>query len=610
MRDDTGVGGVFVRTRITNGPWLRGRILSSLRWPASVALVVMAAALGLASIPVGGGDRPHDMTPRVVEVRVAETVDDAEESASGRVTRHSSDLEFVVDGSDQVVGIRFVGVEVPAGVTITRAFVQFQTDEENTEETSLVVRGEAADDAGGFTSRRFGISARPTTETAVAWSPVAWETKGEAGVDQRTPDLSGVVQEVVDRSGWELGNALVFIVSGSGHRTAESYNGDAEAAPLLHIEYRRNLVVTGFGVVPAKVAPGQAVTFSWSAAALNGDPVSCTLDVDDDAVAEYVIADCAGTTDQSHVYSTAGRYTAFLTATDGMGQVRATTAVMVSDPRTVVVAAAGDISCDPTSDHFNDGLGDSSGCHMLATSDLVMDMDPDAVLVLGDVQYEDGSLDQFTGSYDLSWGRFKDITYPAVGNHEYKTPDAAGYFEYFGAAAGDPDKGYYSFDVGNWHVVSLNSNCSKAGGCDAGSEQEQWLRSDLAANPAACTLAIWHHPLFSSGSHGDQPRTRDLWVALQETGAELVLTGHDHLYERFGLQDADGNADPSGMRQFVIGTGGRNHTGVNDVRPNSELRETQTYGVLRLALRPAGYDWEFVPEVGSSFTDRGSGECN
>jgi hypothetical protein len=199
-------------------------------------------------------------------------------------------------------------------------------------------------------------------------------------------------------------------------------------------------------------------------------------------------------------------------------------------------------------------------------------------------------------------------TRPAPGNHEYNTPAATGYYQYFGALAGDPAKGYYSFDLGQWHLVALNSNCDDVA-CDAGSEQERWLRADLAAHPTACALVYWHHPRFSSGEHGDDTRLADLYRAADEGGVDLVLNGHDHHYERFAPQDADGNPDPDAPREFVVGTGGKNHYAATDPVANSEIIETGTYGVLQLTLRPDGYDWAFLPEAGATFTDTGSAPC-
>jgi hypothetical protein len=214
----------------------------------------------------------------------------------------------------------------------------------------------------------------------------------------------------------------------------------------------------------------------------------------------------------------------------------------------------------------------------------------------------------------------KGITYPAVGNHEYQktggtecdgTASASGYFDYFGARAGDPNKAYYSFDLGSWHIIALNSMCYKGGGCEAGSPQEKWLRAELAASTADCTLAFWHHPRFSSGPSGDDTKTAAFWEALYEAGADIVLSGHDHMYERFAPQTPSATPDAArGIREFVVGTGGRSLFSFSStVRPNSEVR-SKTYGVLKLVLRPTGYDWQFLAEQGKTFTDSGSTECH
>jgi acid phosphatase type 7 len=262
-----------------------------------------------------------------------------------------------------------------------------------------------------------------------------------------------------------------------------------------------------------------------------------------------------------------------------------------------VVLAAGDIaSCQ--------SQGDEATAALLAGR-------PGTVITLGDNVYETGNPLEFAGCYDSSWGAQKHRTRPSPGNHDYATPGASGYFGYFGAAAGDPTTGYYSYDVGTWHVVALNSNCSVVS-CAAGGAQEAWLRADLAAHHAACTLAYWHHPRFSSGTvHGSDTAVQPLWQALYDLGADLVLAGHEHNYERFGPLDPDGEVDPArGLRSFVVGTGGRSHYGFGSPITGSEVRDSTTFGVLALVLHPAGYDWEFVPEAGSSFRDSGSAACH
>jgi Calcineurin-like phosphoesterase len=302
----------------------------------------------------------------------------------------------------------------------------------------------------------------------------------------------------------------------------------------------------------------------------------------------------------------------------GSEETTVTPTAAADDP---VIVAAGDIACSPTNIHFGDGLGDGSNyCRQLFTSDLVLEINPVAVLALGDVQYECGSYQAILQSYDLSWGRAKSITHPAVGNHEYLTSGdsdctdanqgAEGYYQYFGSAAGDPSQGYYSFDVGSWHIIALNTQCNSAGGCSANSPQGQWLQADLAAHTNFCTLAYWHIPLFSSGGRANA-NSRPFWDLLYAAGADLILTGHDHTYERFAPQTPDGTLDDmGGIREFVVGTGGANPTPIETVQPNSEVRNDKTAGILKLTLHTTSYDWEFVPEAGKTFTDSGSTACH
>lgn len=283
-----------------------------------------------------------------------------------------------------------------------------------------------------------------------------------------------------------------------------------------------------------------------------------------------------------------------------------------STPGDPVIAAVGDIACDPTSSNYNQGNGTADRCHMKATSDLLIDANLTAVLPLGDNQYENGSLEAFQKSYDPTWGRVKSITRPVAGNHEYHTSDAYGYFKYFGAtAAGDWSKGYYSYNIGNWHIIALNSNCSQVGGCKENSPQQKWLKADLAKYRNTCTLAYWHHPRFSSGMHGNNSDYDIFWKDLYNAGVEVVLNGHDHDYERFAPQTPNAQADPiRGIRQFVVGTGGKSHYDFGKPEPNSEVRNADTYGVLMLTLHPDSYSWRFVPESDHSFTDSGSDNCH
>ncbi len=260
------------------------------------------------------------------------------------------------------------------------------------------------------------------------------------------------------------------------------------------------------------------------------------------------------------------------------------------------------------------GAGDIADCKDLSGAEAtakLLDRLPGTVMAVGDLAYPDGSKENFA-CYERTWGRAKSRTRPAPGNHEFHSSGATPYFDYFGPVAGDSKTGYYSYELGTWHIIVLNSECKDVGGCDSGSPQEKWLRADLAAHPAACTLAYWHKPLFSSGSaHGNDLTVKPLFQTLYEANADLVVGGHDHDYERFAPQTPDGAADPvRGIREFVVGTGGKNHRPFGEPKPNSEVRDATAFGVLKLTLKPGGYDWQFVPEAGKSFTDSGTGVCH
>jgi len=279
-----------------------------------------------------------------------------------------------------------------------------------------------------------------------------------------------------------------------------------------------------------------------------------------------------------------------------------------------VIAAAGDIACDPADPVTSDT------CHQQATSDLLVGAGLAAVLPLGDIQYDSASYANILGAYHPTWGRVKDISHPVLGNHE---SSGMGYFDYFNGVgvsdgrAGTRGEGWYSFDVGTWHLVALNSNCTRPDDtsdtvdCGIGSEQERWLRADLAAHPASCTLAFWHHPRYSSGHDGSNTFTQAFWDALQDAQAEIVLSGHSHDYERFAPLDGNGNLDPAGgIRQLVVGTGGAFFTGLSSQITYSEVAQNTTFGVLKLTLRPDSYSWTFVPEAGKTFTDSGTTMCH
>ena len=267
------------------------------------------------------------------------------------------------------------------------------------------------------------------------------------------------------------------------------------------------------------------------------------------------------------------------------------------------IAAAGNIACDPSDEDFNGGLGVvGGGCRFKDTSDLIGALAPDAVLPLGDNQYEGGTLENYNSVYHPTWGRFRSISYPIPGNHEYGVSGAAGYFTYFGSRA--PAQ-YYSYDLGSWHLVALNSEISHS----AGSTQDRWLQSDLAATNKPCILAYWHRPRFSSGPQGSDASMAPMYRTLYNAGTDVLLVGHDHFYERFAPQNADGIADPQGIREFVVGTGGKSRHSAQVLKPNSEVVGS-AFGVLNLTLRPGSYDWRFANINPSGFTDTGSGTCH
>ncbi|HZU14576.1 MAG TPA: metallophosphoesterase [Chloroflexota bacterium] len=282
----------------------------------------------------------------------------------------------------------------------------------------------------------------------------------------------------------------------------------------------------------------------------------------------------------------------------------------------VTVMAAGDIACSPSDPNFNHGQGTARFCHEMATSNLIVAAHPDAVFALGDLQYGGGTLAAFQQSYGPSWGRVRAITYPLLGNEDYANPDAMGYFGYFGKLARNDPGGYYSFDLGAWHIISLNSLCNEpgVGGCGIGSSQETWLLDDLASHRSACTLAMWHFPRFTSGKNGNHPEMQTFWDDLYAFGTDILLHGHDHIYERFAPQNPGQQADPRGIREFIVGTGGNNHQPhFGTLQPNNEVLDNTTFGVLKLSLADGSYAWEFLPDQqagNGKLTDQGTGTCH
>jgi hypothetical protein len=257
------------------------------------------------------------------------------------------------------------------------------------------------------------------------------------------------------------------------------------------------------------------------------------------------------------------------------------------------------------------GAGDIARCRGVqaeATARLLDDI-KGTVFTVGDHAYPNGKPIEFLKCYDPTWGRHRKRTHPAPGNHDYDVADAGPYFDYFGANAGPAGRGYYSYDIGSWHIIALNSNPEAR---SWGAAQERWLIQDLSDNPATCTLAYWHHPRFSSGDkHGDHLHVGGLFRILYDhgTATAVLIAGHDHIYERFAPQNPDGVADALGIRQFIAGTGGARLYGFDRIKPNSEMRNATAHGVLKLTLRPESYQWEFITVPGQKFRDSGTGRC-
>ena len=281
----------------------------------------------------------------------------------------------------------------------------------------------------------------------------------------------------------------------------------------------------------------------------------------------------------------------------------------------IVVAAAGDIACKPPNRNGKGAVETETLCAQRRTSDILISLNPTAVLTLGDNQYDRGELKNFIKSYDPTWGRVKEITHPSTGNHDNTDNGAeSGYYQYFGSSAGDPDKFYYNFNIGSWNLIALNSNCDEGGGCGQGSPQALWLQNVLENDNSNCTLAYWHHPRFAPGSldtgHGDHDELDEFWQLLYQYGTDVVLVGHNHIYERLGKQTPDQVSSSDGIRQFIVGTGGKSHAGSGITQPNTEAKNSDTFGVLKLVLHEDSYDWQFIPEEGKTFTDTGSEPCN
>lgn len=379
--------------------------------------------------------------------------------------------------------------------------------------------------------------------------------------------------------------------------TAPSDDGRAPGAP------------TGF---TAQAASQTKVSLSWSAATDNRGVAGYTI-YRGGAFLATVFG--MGTTYVDKTAKAGATYRYAVDAFDASGNRSPRTAqvtVVMPAAGDPIIAAAGDIACDPTSASFNGGQGTAAACQQMATSDII-ESDPAiaAVLTLGDDQYGCGGFSAFEGSFDPSWGRFKAKIHPAPGNHEYQTnggsdcaPNAAGYFRYFGAAAGNA-QGDYAWNIGAWHMIALNGECTSVGGCDAGSPQGQFLQSHLGTSK--CTLAYWHEPYYNGGGIAST-KYAYFWQTLRAADADIILNGHIHTYARFAPQDANGNVDAGGIRQFIVGTGGEDHGSLGG-STNVQASAGGDFGILELTLHPASYTWKMVSTTGAVL-DSGTAACN
>jgi chitodextrinase len=472
-----------------------------------------------------------------------------------------------------------------------------------------------AKDAAGNISQRASLTAptAPCPDTVAPTAPAALTVTSAAATSISVSwgaslDAVGVVGYDVFKNGSNVGTTTSTNYTFGSLTCGTSYTLGVEARDAAGNHSTRTSIVTATPACPTPPpadtqAPTAPTNVTKTAATETSISVSWTASTDNLGVTGYNVysgtAKAGSTAATSYTFSglsCGSSYTLGVDAYDAAGNTSSRSTVTAStnacapaggDP---VIAAAGDICSSPT---------DCAG-----TAKLLDTIAPTRVLTLGDNAYPDGTSSDYSSYYDPNWGRHKSKTSPSPGNHDYHTSGGAGYFGYFGSQA--PAQ-YYSFDIGAWHLISLNGEI----GISAGSAQETWLKSDLAAHPNKCTLAYWHEPRFSSGAeHGNTTSFDPFWRDLYAAGVDVVLGGHDHDYERFAPQNPSGAADSNGIREFVVGTGGASHYTFGSPDANSEVRDNTSYGVLKVTLHSTSYDWQFVPVAGASFTDSGSTACH
>ncbi len=521
------------------------------------------------------------------QLRISSGIADVEEAASGSVSTSSSDLELVNDGStgNQTVGLRFERLFIPKNAVITNAYLQFQVDETDSVTTSLMIHGEAADDAVAFTGAAFDVSSRGQTTASVAWTPPAWDTVGAAGADQQTPDLSAIIQEIVNRDGWSANNALVLTLTGSGARTAESFDGDPQAAPLLHIEFQAppdnpaNSLPTGtlsIAVNTGTPFPGSTLTAVNALADADGlGAFRYQWERSNDGGANYTPI---GLDQDSYTLTNDDLgYQVRVVATywDGAGTletVASASTVDVTQPGADVMRFA------IIGDYGNDSIDEQN------VADLVDGWNVDFILTVGDNAYGAIPFDDavgkyyadYIGNYSGAYGSGSTINrfFPSLGNHDY-SDDSAGlnggidiYLDYFDL----PDnERYYDFQIGNTHFFAINSN-SEPDGNESDSVQAQWLQSALAASEATHKVVFFHHPPFSSDGAGGYDFMR--WD-FEAWGATAVLAGHDHIFERI-LRDE--NSDGTAIPYIISGVGGESVGSAIPTDPGSQALYDEGFG--------------------------------
>jgi acid phosphatase type 7 len=574
-----------------------------------VVLLVSAMMAALMITMVGSASK-EGLSPRPVEAATATqsftSAADAGLSELAPTTNNGTATTLKVDGDDPDPGggdlyaaLRWNLSQIPAGATVSSATI------------TLNITNPSPQTYGAYELKKSWNEGQVTWNQAATGTP--WTTTGAKGATDRSPQIASVTPTTVAPYTFTIPASVVqgwlnSPSSNNGIVLAHTTNFDGFVfgtkegvqPPKLTVNYTTSDGGTDTTPPDTTINSGPSGTVNSTSAsfAFSSNEANATFECRLDGA---TFSSC--TSPKSHTGLSEGSHTFEVRAADASGNTDATPATRTwtvdtsaqSDP---VLVGAGDIaSCQSSGDEATANLLDSiSG----------------TVFTTGDNAYEDGTASEFAQCYDSSWGRHKARTKPTVGNHEYHTPGASGYYNYFGSAAGDPNKGYYSYDLGGWHIISLNSMCENVGGCGATSPMVTWLKADLAANPKACTAAYFHHPLFNSGSeHGNDPKMRPSWDALYVAGAEVVLNGHEHVYERFAPQTPGGAADASqGIREFVVGTGGKSHFPFGTIQPNSQVRNDDTNGVLKLTLHSGSYEWEFVPEAGKTFTDSGTDQCH